>query len=708
MRITLAYNQRRSQDESEAELLAKEDVELLRSTISGLGHDVIPVEVSGRPEEVVDRLIDSKPTLVFNVAEGLDDMAREAFYPAIYEHLSLPYTGGNPALLLVDLDKRLLEKLLGIRGVRIPKGALIREQNIQELESLPYPLFIKPNYEGTSKGITQKSVVHNFEEAEEYARELLDKYPAGLNVEQFIQGREISVPMLEAHPGHLLEIVEHCFENTDGEYAIFDYDLKQDGTGVQVVSPPELSPDERREILLMADRVFQSIHCPDLGRVDIRMDENGVPFFLEVNPIPRLMPGASMIEGAKAKGIDFEQVFELIIRSAARRYKLSLAPKPTPCKGVSCKRPTAREVGITIGRFPTGKHNAITDVENIHVGHVTHIKDDVPVNGSDETTTLRTGITAIVPKTPDFFNSHLVAGGFILNGIGEMSGLAQCLEWGWLETPVLLSNTMSLGPVHTGVVQHMLETHPELGRTVDVVIPVIGETNDAFLNDVRFPANTPEDAVKAITEASDGPVEQGSVGGGTGMISFDFAGGVGTSSRKLPLDLGGYTVGVLVQSNFGKMRNLTIDGTVVGRELDPLYPMEGRRRTNHGSVIVIVATDAPLLSVQLDRLSKRAALGLGRVGSHAAATSGEFVFAFSTGNRASRQAKGSARILNLSFVTDEHINPLYEAVIEATEEAVLNSMFCSSGMTGHHDRFAPPLPADAALEIVRRYELKTD
>jgi L-aminopeptidase/D-esterase-like protein len=186
------------------------------------------------------------------------------------------------------------------------------------------------------------------------------------------------------------------------------------------------------------------------------------------------------------------------------------------------------------------------------------------------------------------------------------------------------------------------------------------------------------------------------------MISFDFAGGIGSASRVLPREMGGYTVAALVQSNFGKMRNLTVEGAVVGKDLDPLYPYESRREDDRGSVIVVLATDAPLLSNQLNRVSKRAALGLGRAGSHASAASGEIVVAFSTANRTTRKTKEQTRHLNISFVSNEFINPLYEAAVEATEEAVLNAMFLSSGMDGRLGRKAPALPIDTVLELVGR------
>ncbi|MBN1548889.1 MAG: P1 family peptidase [Syntrophaceae bacterium] len=703
MRVTLAYNLRRKNDETQAELLSEDDVDRLLTALRQLGYQVMPVEVSGSPHQMIDRLLESKPDLIFNVAEGTDGPMREAIYPAIYTLLGLPFTGGGSSLLLVDLNKRLSEKILDIQGIPVPKGRLITPRKRKLPENLTYPLIVKPNFEGSGMGIHQESVVHTPEEAGKLIKQLLEIYPNGLCVEEFVSGRELTVPMLELWPGHLLEIVEHVFTGEAG-YNIYDYERKKSGESegtVQVISPPELTLQERDNVLAVADKVFRVMSCPDFGRVDIRLHENGTPYFIEINALPRLQPDASMIISAKAKGLDYEEVVDLIVRSAARRYDIPLGGKRSLVAKVGKSRPPCRDFGISIGRLEPGPWNAITDVDGVHVGHVTHIRDDIPVDkDGTKKTSIRTGITAIVPHTEALFYNHLVAGGFVLNGIGEMSGLTQAIEWGWLETPILLTNTMSVGLVHTGIIHYMIAAHPELGREVDVIIPLVGETNDAFLNDVQILANTSEEAIKAIQKAQSGPVEQGSVGGGTGMISFDFAGGIGTASRVLPKELGSYTIGVLVQSNFGKMRNLTIDGAVIGRQLDPLYPLEGRRGTTYGSVIVVVATDAPLLSVQLSKIAKRAALGLGRVGSYAATTSGEIIFAFSTGNRFSRKAKELVSTLNLTFVSETHINLLYEAVIEATEEAVLNAIFCSGGMTGRLDRSAPPLPADIVTEIL--------
>lgn len=364
-------------------------------------------------------------------------------------------------------------------------------------------------------------------------------------------------------------------------------------------------------------------------------------------------------------------------------------------------RKRLRDLGITVGRLNTGKNNAITDVYGVRVGHTTIIEDDVPVHGTDEKSTVRTGVTAILPAPDSLLDRLFVAGGFVLNGIGEITGLTQVMEWGWLETPILLTNTMSIGQVHSGVISYISNIYPGLGKESDVIIPVIGETDDSFLNDVRIRKISEDDVIKAIETAKGGIVKQGSVGAGTGMTTFDFAGGIGTSSRVLAPENGGYTVGVLVLSNFGKMRNMTIDGAVIGRELDNLFPQQGRREYSYGSVIVVVATDAPLLHSQLNRISKRAALGLGRVGSYAASTSGEIIISFSVGNKIARQKTAKQRYRSIRFIDDSRINLLYEAVIEATEEAVLNAIFCSKGIKGRGSNYSPPVPYEEVLKLMK-------
>ena len=365
------------------------------------------------------------------------------------------------------------------------------------------------------------------------------------------------------------------------------------------------------------------------------------------------------------------------------------------------KRKGIRELGLTVGRFKSGKYNAITDVYGVRVGHSTIIEDGVRIPRTKDFSSVRTGITAILPAYDSLLDRLFVAGGFVLNGIGEMTGFTQVMEWGWLETPILLTNTMSIGQVHSGVISHISSKYPGLGRDSDVIIPVIGETDDSFLNDVRISRISEQDVIRAIETARSGYVKQGSVGAGTGMTTFDFAGGVGSSSRILAPEDGGYTIGVLVLSNFGKMRNLTIDGAVVGRELDPLFPQEGRREYSYGSIIVVVATDAPLLNSQLNRLSKRAALGLGRVGSYAASTSGEIIISFSVGNKLYRKERNKFKHQSIRFINDAHINPLYEAVIEATEEAVLNAIFYSKGVKGRMGHYSPPIPYNEVVRIIK-------
>ncbi|MDD2238046.1 MAG: P1 family peptidase [Kiritimatiellae bacterium] len=704
MRITIAYNMRTDDSENTAELLTAEDVSRISGAVASLGHSVTEVEVSGKPNDIVDRLLASEPDLIFNVAEGTIGSSREAFYPGLYEQLGIPFTGGNASLLHLNLDKHLAKTVLASRGIRVPRGVLITKMDQNLTNDLEYPLMIKPNSEGSSKGITKDSVVENETEARRHLAAILEQYPAGVIVEEFIVGRELSIPFLEAFPGKMLNIVEHTFDlkRLGSRYNIYDYEMKQGGAAaeaVQVVCPAQINAQEEAAVMDMAQRVFDIMSCQDMGRVDIRLHEDGRPFFIELNPLPSLHPNASLITAAKVNGLDFKNVMRLVIRSAARRYGLALRPirKTGPTvETTTLPRPTARELGICVGRFPQGVFNAITDVAGVRVGHMTRMEDNIQIPGVPETSAIRAGVTAILPAGRAYMK-RLVAGGFVLNGVGEMMGLTQAMEWGWLESPILLTNSHSVGKVHSGVIAHMTKKYPELGTETDVVIPVVGETDDSFLNDVRVGTCSAQDAVRAIDAAASGPVAQGSVGAGVGMVSFDFAGGIGTSSRIVSIAEGTFTVGVLVLSNFGKMRNLTVDGRVVGRDLDVLHQQEGRRIRSEGSVIVVVATDIPLLGSQLGRIAKRAALGLGRVGSYAASTSGEIIIAFSTANRTPRPSPTSDKFIKLKCISDAHINEVYEAVIESTEESVLNAIFCSNGMSGRKGRWAPAIPVEDVI-----------
>lgn len=706
MRITVAFNLRTDTSEDTAELLTQEDIDRICSALRELRHQVSPVEVSGQPDDVVDRILESDPDLIFNCAEGTIGSSREAFYPGLYEQLRIPFTGGNPSLLHMNLDKHLAKTVVAARDIRVPRGVLVTPQRGDLPSDLRYPLIIKPNAEGSSKGVTQDSVVEDRDACERRIAQLLGRYPAGLVVEEFIVGRELSVPILEGLPGKIVEIVEHTFDldRIGGKYNVYDYDMKQGGKragGVGVVCPASIDGHQREAVESMARRVFEIMHCPDLGRVDIRLHEDGTPFFIELNPLPSLHPVGSLMLAGKARGLEYRDVLRLVVRSAARRYNLGLRPPRKAAPGDEA-RPTARQLGIRIGRFPTGLNNDITDVKGVRVGHVSRIEDGATVPGTSGTTRVRTGVTAVVPGDGDVFRRRVVAGGFVLNGVGEMAGLTQAMEWGYIETPILLTNSLSVGRVLHGVISHMVGKHPEIGRHEDVVLPLVGEADDSFLNDTRVGLCTAKDAKRAIDGARAGPVAQGSVGAGAGMISFDFAGGVGSSSRCFEVDGRSLNVGVLVLSNCGRMRNLTIDGRVVGRELDSRYPEEGRRTDSYGSAIVVVATDLPLLSSQLSRVAKRAALGLGRAGSYAASTSGEIVVAFSTGNRVPRSSAQPSKFRSLKFVADNHINTVYEAVIEATEEAILNAVFCSPGVRGREGREAPAIPQETVLELLKK------
>ena len=322
------------------------------------------------------------------------------------------------------------------------------------------------------------------------------------------------------------------------------------------------------------------------------------------------------------------------------------------------------------------------------VGHATIIEGDGPLKVGQGP--VRTGVTAIIPADGNVFMDRLAGGAFVLNGAGEVSGLTQVVEWGLLETPILLTNTMSVGAVNDAVAKVMVEQHPGIGEEHDVIIPVVGECDDSWLNDIAGRHVKEEHVRAALGSAKTGAVQEGAVGGGTGMITCDFKGGIGTSSRRLLPVHGGYTLGVLVMSNFGKMHNLRVAGMPVGEVLSAAYAKAERRAHSYGSIIAVVATDAPLLPHQLSRLCKRVGLGIGRAGSYAAHGSGEIVVGFSTANVVPRRTR--RMVYKMKILLDQRLDPLYEAVMEATEEAILNSMCMAVSMTGVNGHHVPALP----------------
>jgi D-aminopeptidase len=351
-------------------------------------------------------------------------------------------------------------------------------------------------------------------------------------------------------------------------------------------------------------------------------------------------------------------------------------------------RVRARDLGLPLGRYKPGKYNAITDVEGVLVGHSTIIKGEGKLKPGEGP--IRTGVTAIVPNASNIFMDRLAGGAFVLNGAGEVSGLTQVVEWGLIETPILLTNTMNVGAASDALARYMVEKNPGIGDEHDVIIPIVGECDDSYLNDSAGRHVKDEHVRAAIESAKSGTVLEGSVGGGTGMITCDFKAGIGTSSRKLPEMFGGYTLGVLVMSNFGKMHNLRVAGMPVGDVLAERFRNMPRRQFSYGSIIAIVATDAPLLSHQLSRLCRRVGLGIGRVGSYAAHGSGEIVVGFSTANVIPRRTR--KMVYKMKILLDARLDPLYEAVMECTEEAILNSMCMAGPMTGVNGNKVPALP----------------
>ncbi|HET7754518.1 MAG TPA: P1 family peptidase [Anaeromyxobacteraceae bacterium] len=364
-------------------------------------------------------------------------------------------------------------------------------------------------------------------------------------------------------------------------------------------------------------------------------------------------------------------------------------------------RVRARELGIVLGRFKPGRWNAITDVAGVKVGHSTIIRGAAgPLQVGRGP--VRTGVTCILPNSANVFEERVAGGGFILNGAGEVSGMTQLMEWGLIETPIFLTNTLSVGAVTDAAVKWMIDSFPGIGDEHDVIIPLVGECDDSWLNDIAGRHVHQEHVREALHTATDGPVAEGSVGGGTGMITCDFKAGIGTSSRKLPQALGGYTVGVLVMSNFGLMHQLRIGGLPVGEVLEQRYRSLPRRQRDYGSIIAVVATDAPLITHQLNRLAKRAALGIGRVGSTARHGSGEIVLAFSTANMVPRQTQ--KMVYRMKILLDARLDPLYEAVIDATEEAILNALCAARDMDGANGNVSRALPLADVKELVASWQ----
>ena len=346
----------------------------------------------------------------------------------------------------------------------------------------------------------------------------------------------------------------------------------------------------------------------------------------------------------------------------------------------------ARELGIRIGDLPSGPEDAITDLEGVRVGHSTIVSGEGPLVVGEGP--VRTGVTVVCPREGLARDEPVFAGAHTFNGNGEMTGLEWIREAGTLSTPVAITNTHSVGVVRDALIEAEMEARA--GEEEYWCLPVVAETYDGTLNDITGQHVTVEHVRKALASASAGPVEEGSVGGGTGMVCHEFKGGIGTASRRLPEKDGGWTVGALVQTNYGRRPTLRVDGAPVGRVLSTARipsPYEGGEETpsaGAGSIIVILATEAPLLPIQCDRLAKRAGIGLGRMGGGLDNGSGDIFLAFATGNRSLPPGglHGPQATVPLGMVTNEYISPLFYAAAEATEAAILNALLAAGDMKG--------------------------
>ncbi|GAB4567676.1 MAG: P1 family peptidase [Anaerolineae bacterium] len=364
------------------------------------------------------------------------------------------------------------------------------------------------------------------------------------------------------------------------------------------------------------------------------------------------------------------------------------------------RRYRARELGIVVGSLPTGRWNAITDVPGVRVGMTTLIEGEPgplrPGQGP-----VRTGVTVILPHEGDPFLEKVHGVTYCINGYGEVTNVDQVAELGVIEGPIALTNTFSAPDVEDALMRWVEARHPEIGVSTGGVSPVVAECNDAWLNDIRGRHVQPEHVFQAIERAASGPVPEGNVGGGTGMSCFEFKGGTGTASRILPETLGGYAVGVLAQCNFGRRSQLLVDGVPVGRELAGWHPPEAPAPGN--SVVIVLATDAPVIARQLRRLAVRCGAGLARTGATHMHGSGDFVIAFSTAQRVPHRATGATMRLEMLFDDGPIMAALFQAAAEATEEAVLNALCKAETMAGRDGHVRHALPLDLLVEIMRRY-----
>jgi D-aminopeptidase len=390
------------------------------------------------------------------------------------------------------------------------------------------------------------------------------------------------------------------------------------------------------------------------------------------------------------------EVVTRVLLSAAVALALALA---SHAQEKSAAKPRARDLGVPFDGTP-GPLNAITDVSGVTVGHTTLISGDGKLQIGKGP--VRTGVTAILPRGKDSMSNPVFAGWWSLNGNGEMTGTTWVEESGFLEGPVMITNTHSVGVVRDAVIQWRVAHGQPDPTGYWWSLPVVAETWDGWLNDINGFHVKPEDAFHAIDSAKSGPVEEGNVGGGTGMICNEFKGGIGTSSRKIDSKAGPITVGVLVQCNYGSRPNLRIAGVPVGKEIpeERAYASTSFPEADRGSIIVAVATDAPLVAHQLKRLARRVSLGLGRDGSISGNGSGDIFIAFSTANSG---AAATDHVVDLKMLPNDMIEPVFAATVQATEEAVINAMVAAETMTGIENHKVIALPHDRLRAVLKKY-----
>ena len=356
----------------------------------------------------------------------------------------------------------------------------------------------------------------------------------------------------------------------------------------------------------------------------------------------------------------------------------------------SQSRDRVSSFNIQIGVLPKGKLNAITDVAGVLVGHTTLIKGD----------SVRTGVTAILPHNGNLFQQKVPAAIYVGNGFGKLAGVTQVQELGNFESPIILTNTLSVATAMDAVITHSLSQKGN--ENMASVNAVVGETNDSYLNDIRGRHVTEKDVLQAIKTAKSGPVAEGNVGAGTGTVCFGFKGGIGTASRVIPKSMGGYTVGVLVQTNFGGV--LQIDGVPVGEELKKYYLSDKLNDPVDGSCMIVISTDAPLDARNLERLAKRAFMGLAKTGGIASNGSGDYVIAFSTDTALRVPHQSNGMLQQQDILSNDAMSPLFMAAIEVTEEAILNSLFMAETMKGKNGRIVEALPLDKVIPLLKKHK----